>query len=80
MVDTPEAHHKHIIRRILYNMPDLFLADLIDHPLKSCSGVFQSRGYHLVKVDPTIGDEHHLALVLRMHLDLVVLRVGIHEA
>jgi len=56
VVDTSEALHKHVIDVHLHGTPDLLLENFVDHPLESCSSIFQSEGRHLVAVDPSIGD------------------------
>ena len=61
-------------------MPDLLLKDLVDHPLECFFGILQFEGCHLVAVHFPIGGECHLVFILRMYIDLVVPRIGIHEA
>ena len=79
MFGTLKAFHKHIIDVHLHGVSDLLHKDFVDYPLKSCSGVLLPEGHHLIAIDFSVGDKRHLILIQRMHLDLIVYRICIHE-
>jgi len=63
MVGALKTLHKHVVNVYLHGVFDQLLEDLVDHSLKSSSGVFQSEWHHLITVDSSIGDERHLIFV-----------------
>ena len=60
--------------------PGHLLEDLIDHPLEGDFGILQLEGYHSLAVDGAANGEGHLVLIWWMLLDLIIFRIGIHEA
>ncbi|KAI5323668.1 hypothetical protein L3X38_032740 [Prunus dulcis] len=71
---------QHVIHIDFHNFANLLLEDFIHEPLVGCSGVLQPKGHDLVAVGPSLNDERSFCLVVLMHYDLVIARVGIHEA
>ena len=53
---------------------------MVDHLLEGGSGVLQTECHHLVAVNPSVCDGSGLVFIWSVHLDLVVARVGVHEA
>ena len=80
MIGAIKTLYKHVIDVYLYCVPNQLLESLIDHSLENGSDVLQAEGYDFVSVDGAAIDKDRLVLIWRMHLDLIVSRVGIHEA
>ncbi|KAI5324121.1 hypothetical protein L3X38_033194 [Prunus dulcis] len=70
----------HVVHIDFHSFANLLLKDLIHEPLVGCSGVLQPKGHDLVAVGPSLDDERDLRLVILMHQDLMIARVGVHEA
>ena len=63
----------------LHYLTDLFLEHHIDKTLIGCSGIFEYERHDLI-ADPAVRDEGSVFLIRYMHRDLVVSRIGVHEA
>lgn len=70
---------KHIINVYLYVDPDLICEHPVNQPLVSGSSVLQPKRHHIVTIQALVSYKARVLLVGRMHRDLIVPRVGIHE-
>ena len=75
MIGALYTFHQHH----LHGVSDQVHEDFVYHPLDGCPCVLESEGHHLVAVDSSISNEGHLVFIWRVHLDLIILGIGIHE-
>jgi len=73
------AFDQHVVDIHLHDAPNWALEDFV-YALECNPRVLESEGHHLVIVDSPISDEGRLVFVWRVHLDLVISGIDVHEA
>ena len=71
--------YQHIIHVHLHDVPNEIL-DLIYHPLKGGPYVLEAVGHHFVAVNSPTSGESCFIFIWRVHFDLIILGIGVHEA
>jgi hypothetical protein len=72
MINRRRAFHHHIIDICFHILTQLFMKDLIHHPLICCPHIFLPEWHHLVAIQPLVGYKSSFVLVGLEHLYLVV--------
>ena len=83
MLEVIRAHdtfHQHVINIHFHCAPDQILEDLINHALEGGPSIFKPAGHHHVAINFPTSSKSSLVFIWWVHLDLVVLGVGVHEA
>ena len=70
---------EHVIHIYLYIPPNLLAEYLIYQSLVRGSRVLQTKSPDSVAIEPLVGDEGGLLLILFYHLYLVVSKEGVHK-
>ena len=81
MVGRFEAFDQHIVDLNFHCFANLILEQGIHDPLIGCPGIPQTKRHYLVAVGPLVSNEiSFFFFVFWSHSDLIVTRIGIHEA
>ena len=80
MISGSRTLDEHIIDVHLHGNPEELGEDLLHQTLIGGPGILQTEGHNLITVEATIGDECSVLFVAMVHWDLIIPRVGIHEA
>jgi len=72
--------HQHIINVHLHGVPDQVLEDFVYHPLEGSPCILESDGHHLEAMDSSTSGEGRFVFIQWVHLDLIIARIGVHEA
>ena len=80
MICVLYTFHQYINDVHLHGFPDQVLEDFVYHPLEGSPCVIKSAGYHLVAIDSPTNGEGCFVFIWWVHLDLIIIRISIHEA
>ncbi|PKU85929.1 hypothetical protein MA16_Dca001760 [Dendrobium catenatum] len=71
--------YQHVIEVHLHVTPNKGFENLIHEALVSCSSILEPEGHYPITVQSSVCLKYCCFLISRIHLDLIVTRVGIHE-
>ena len=72
--------HQYIVNVYFHGAPNQVLEDFVSHSLESGPSILGSEGRYLLVVDSPISYESYLVFVWWVHLDLIILEIGVHRA
>ena len=72
--------YQHIIDVYFHGAPNQIFKDFVNHSLEGIPRVLEFEGHHLVEVDSPISNEGSFVFIWWVHLDLIIVGIGVYEA